>query len=545
MTPEQWQQIKRVLAVALEIDDPDRRAAYLDDLCGTDRWMREQVDRLLRANAMAGTQFLASSPLTDVSARDEHQTDSLIGRRVGGYQILDLIGVGGMGEVYRARDTKLGRDVALKLLPGDSIHDPERIARFGREAQLLASLNHPHIAAIYGLEDSDGVPALVLELVEGETLADRIGRGPMSVRDVRPIARQIIEALEAAHEQGIVHRDLKPANVKITPKGVVKLLDFGLAKLTAENAADSRHTESSTVAVAIDRTRDGRIFGTAAYMSPEQVLGQPVDTRTDIWAFGCVLYELLTGRPPFACSTVAETMAAIVEHEPDWQALRVDTPPDIRAVLQRCLQKDVARRLQHIGDARVATGEEQQDFDAGTGRQRQRRLVAVRWMSLAVAGASMALVVALWPMPALDLPPPIPFATDAEVQLMPHWSPGGDRIAYVAAIDSVLQVFTKSPGSAAPTQITHETTGALNPIWSPDGARIYYMTGTRPNNGLRSVAAAGGQSEIVLNRVSQADVSPDGKTFVMVRRSPAARIMVIQNLPALVRRLQGERPGTQ
>jgi Tol biopolymer transport system component len=531
MTSEQWQQIKTVLAVALEIDDLGRRAAYLDDVCGTDRWKREQVDRLLRADALAGTQFLASPPLTDLSARPDQQADSLIGRSVGNYHILDLIGVGGMGEVYRARDTKLGRDVALKFLPSDFIHDPERIARFGREAQLVAALNHPHIAAIYGLEDSDGVPALVLELVEGETLADRIGRGPMSIHEARPIARQIIEALEAAHEQGIVHRDLKPANVKITPKGTVKLLDFGVAKMAAEQADGSGHTRSGPVSVAVDRTCDGRIFGTAAYMSPEQVLGQPVDTRADIWAFGCVLYELLTGRRPFAGRTVAETMAAIVEREPDWQALPLDTPPDVRDVLQRCLQKDAPRRLQHIGDARAVTEERHQDLDAGNRRQRQRRLVAVRWVSMAVAVASLALVVALWPMAVLEPPLPIPFATEADVQLMPHWSPGGDHIAYVAAVDSVLQVFTKSPGSAAPTQITREATASLNPMWSPDGTRIYYVTGTRPNNRLRSVLAAGGPSDTVLDRVSQADVSPDGKTLAVLLYDAAGRYRLAFSSP--------------
>ncbi len=378
MTPEQWQQIKTVLAVALEIDDQDRRATYLDDVCGTDRWMRNEVARLLRADAMASTEFLASSPLTDLNACDGQQTDPLIGRRVGGYHVLNLTGVGGMGEVYRARDTKLGRDVALKILPAEFIHGPERIARFGREAQLLAALNHQHIAAIYGLEDSDGVPALVLELVEGETLADRIRRGPLSISEARPIARQIIEALEAAHEQGIIHRDLKPANVKITPKGTVKLLDFGLAKITADEAAHADLTQSYTGTVTLDRTRDGRILGTTAYMSPEQACGQPVDTRTDIWAFGCVLYELLTGRRPFACSTVSETMAAIVEREPNWHALPIDTPPDVREVLQRCLQKDAARRLQHIGDARAAIEKNPQDLDAESRRQRQRRLVAVR-----------------------------------------------------------------------------------------------------------------------------------------------------------------------
>ncbi len=531
MTPERWQQIKTVLAVALEVDDPGRRAAHLDEVCGTDRWMRDEVDRLLRADAMAGAQFLANSPLTDPSACSERQTDPLIGRRVGGYHILDLIGVGGMGEVYRALDTKLGREVALKLLPGEFVHDPERIARFGREAQLLAALNHPHIAAIFGLEDNGGVPALVLELVEGETLADRIGRGPMSINEARPIARQIIEALEAAHQRGIIHRDLKPANVKITPNGTVKLLDFGLAKMTAEEAIGRRHRQSPAVAVTVDGTRDGRILGTAGYMSPEQALGQPVDTRTDIWSFGCVLYELVTGRRPFAGSTVTETMAAIVEREPDWQALPVGTRPNIREVLQRCLQKDVARRLQHIGDARALIEEKHQDVDGGNRRQRQRRLVVVPWVSTALSGAIVALVVASWPMPALEPPLPIPFATEAEVQAMPRWSPAGDRIAYVAAVDSVLQVFVKSLGSAAPTQITRETTGSLNPMWSPDGTRIYYVTGTRPSNRLRSVAAAGGQSETVLNHVSQADVSPDGKTLAVLLYDAAGRYRLAFSSP--------------
>ena len=242
----------------------------------------------------------------------------MIGQRIGVYEIRSKLGIGGMGEVYRARDTKLGRDVAIKVLPREFTCDPERLARFAREARVLATLNHPHIGAIYGFEDSAPAPdseqsavhALVLELVEGETLADRIARGSVPVEEALTYARQIAAALDAAHEKGIVHRDLKPANIKVTPDGVVKVLDFGLAKaaLDERNAPVLSHSPTITAAA----TRDGTILGTAAYMSPEQARGRPVDKRADLWAFGCVLYELLTGRSPFERETVIDTLSAIV-----------------------------------------------------------------------------------------------------------------------------------------------------------------------------------------------------------------------------------------
>src|SRR5687767_2250574 len=271
------------------------------------------------------------------------------GTRIGVYQIEFRIGAGGMGEVYRARDTKLRRDVAIKILPRVFTSDPDRLMRFEREARMLATLNHPHIGAIYGLEDADGMLALVLELVDGETVANRIARGPLPVKDALTLARQIADALDAAHEKGIVHRDLKPANIKITSEGTVKVLDFGLAK--AAGAATADHTQSPTATAG--GTREGVILGTAAYMSPEQARGLKVDKRTDIWAFGCVLYEMLTGRLPFAGHTVSDTIAAILEREPDWKALPDGTPASIRRVLQRSLEKDLKRRLRDIGDARL------------------------------------------------------------------------------------------------------------------------------------------------------------------------------------------------
>src|ERR1700738_4500194 len=256
------------------------------------------------------------------------------GTHLGPYEILAPIGAGGMGEVYRARDTKLERDVAIKVLPQALAQDPERLARFEREAKVLAALNHPNIAQIYGLEER----ALIMELVEGPTLADRIVKGAILIDEALAIARQIAEALEAAHEKGIIHRDLKPANVKLTPEGKVKVLDFGLAKAFAGDTSTEDMGNSPTLSMAA--TMQGMILGRAAYMSPEQAKGKAVDKRTDIWAFGCVLYELLTGKQAFRGETSADSIAAIVEREPDWQVLPPATPAKIRDLLRRCLQKD-------------------------------------------------------------------------------------------------------------------------------------------------------------------------------------------------------------
>jgi TolB-like protein len=320
--------------------------------------------------------FLASGRLA--SAMRALGAD-LIGTSIGIYHITALLGVGGMGEVYRARDTKLGREVAIKILPGLFISDPDRLTRFEREARVLASLNHPHIGAIYGLEEADGVRALVLELVEGETLADRIARGPIPLADTLTIARQIAEALGAAHEKGIVHRDLKPANIKITPDGIVKVLDFGLAKATAGDGATRDLTQAPTETVG--GTREGAVLGTAAYMSPEQARGKPVDKRTDIWAFGCVMYEMLTGRIAFAGETVSDTIVAILEREPDFAALPSTTPPAITRLLQRCLEKDARQRVRDIGD--IAT-----DLETPRGQMGGPGPRRTLWLSVGAAWAA-------------------------------------------------------------------------------------------------------------------------------------------------------------
>jgi eukaryotic-like serine/threonine-protein kinase len=276
------------------------------------------------------------------------------GTKLGSYEITGAIGAGGMGEVYRAHDAKLGRDVALKVLPEAFARDAERMARFQREAKVLASLDHPNIASIYGLEDSSSTHALVMQLVEGPTLADRIRSGPIPVEESLRIAKQITEALEYAHERGIVHRDLKPANVKVTADDAVKILDFGLAKAIEGDASSMDISTSPTISRLA--TMQGVLLGTAAYMSPEQAKGKSVDRRADIWAFGCVLYEMLTGKMAFHGETVTDTLAAVIMKDPDWSQLPAVTPTRVR-LLQRCLQKDAKQRLQAIGEARIAIDE--------------------------------------------------------------------------------------------------------------------------------------------------------------------------------------------
>ena len=279
----------------------------------------------------------------------------MIGKSIAHYRVTEMLGKGGMGEVYRATDTKLGRDVALKVLPEVFARDADRMARFKREAHVLASLNHPNIASIYGLEESDGIHCLVLELVEGPTLAERIQEGAVPLEEALNIAKQIAEALEAAHEKGVIHRDLKPANVKVTPEDMVKVLDFGLAKAMADEAtqADASHSRTGSIMP----THEGVILGTAGYMSPEQARGQEVDKRADIRAFGVVLYEMLTGKRAFKGETTSDTLASVLKIDPDWNALPAETPKTIRKLLRRCLEKNPKLRLHDIADARIEIDE--------------------------------------------------------------------------------------------------------------------------------------------------------------------------------------------
>jgi serine/threonine-protein kinase len=359
MKQDLWRRAEGVFHAALE-RSPETRQAFLDEACADEAELRRFVDMLLSKDEKAGG-FLEEPVLAGVAARMGAR-GALLGRQYGPYRILSLLGAGGMGEVYRAHDSKLDRDVAIKTLPPEFARDPGRLARLRREARTLASLNHPNIAAIYGLEESTEADYLVLELVEGETL-----RGPLPLVAALDLADQVAAALEAAHQHGIVHRDLKPANLKVSRQGTVKVLDFGLAK--AIWGTEERPDLAQPTAATADGTATGQILGTPGYMSPEQARGEEVDQRTDIWAFGCLLYELLAGKRAFERKSVTVTTAAVMEKEPDWRVLPAKTPRKVRELLRQCLQWDANRRLNNIGDARSAIQEV---------RHRQRRRVAPR-----------------------------------------------------------------------------------------------------------------------------------------------------------------------
>ena len=350
MDPERWKQIEHIYHSALEREQ-SQQSAFLQEACGGNSALRQEVESLL-AHEQEAEDFI-EAPALEVAAKGlaKDQVDSLVGQQLSSYKILSLLGAGGMGEVYRARDMKLEREVAIKVLPALLSHDPERLARFEREAKLLASLNHPNIAAIHGLEESDGIRFLVLELVEGNTLAERVAKGPLPVEEALEVCHQMAGGMEAAHERGVIHRDLKPANVKVTPEGKVKILDFGLAKAFEGETPVTGLSQSPTLTE--EMTRAGVILGTAAYMSPEQAKGKPVDKRTDIFAFGAVLYELLTGKRAFQGDTIAETLGAIIHKEPEWGVLPEATPWRIRDLLGRCLQKAVRDRLDGIANLRI------------------------------------------------------------------------------------------------------------------------------------------------------------------------------------------------
>ena len=423
-----------------------------------------------------------------------------------------------MGEVYRARDSKLNRDVALKVLPDSFANDPERLARFQREAQVLASLNHPNIGGIYGLEETNGVGALVLELVEGPTLADRIAQGPIPLDEALPIAQQIAEALEAAHERGVIHRDLKPANIKVRPDGAVKVLDFGLAKALdpASSTAAASASNSPTITTPA-ATRVGVILGTAAYMSPEQAKGKPVDKRCDIWAFGCVLYEMLTGKRTFGGDDVTDTIAAVVRAEPDWSALPANTPAPIRKLLRGCLQKDRRDRVPDIAVARIDLKEalttSSLDGDtvtatvAAPGSRRRERLA---WMAFAVlaAAGSIALAVPYFRTPVgapemrLEITTP---ATSDPISFA--ISPDGRRLVFVASGDGPSRLWLR-PLDTPTAQPLAGTEGGSYPFWSPDSRSVGFFV----NGSLKRVDIGGGLPQtLASNSASRGGTwSPEG-----------------------------------
>ena len=414
-----------------------------------------------------------------------------VGTRLGHYDVTALLGEGGMGQVWQATDTQLNRQVALKILPDAFAADPDRLARFTREAQILASLNHPGIAAIYGIEESEGTRALVLELVEGPTLADRIARGPIALDEALPIAKQIAEALEAAHEAGVIHRDLKPANIKVREDGTVKVLDFGLAK-AFDPAPDVDPSQSPTLTAAA--TQMGVILGTAAYMSPEQARGKPVDKRADIWAFGCVLLEMLTGRQAFPGTLVSDVLAAVIRAEPDWDGFTPPVHPSLRAILERCLWKDQRSRWRDIGDVRVDLEKIASDDAIGAQLSTVATLsqLGQRWVPWAIAAVLAVGVVWLLTQSAgapprdttvatveIVLPDGVHLAVDTEHPTI-ALSPDGSQLFFVGVQDGVRRLYRRDLANPEFGAVEIEgTEGAGSPFLSPDGERIAFFNGLR------------------------------------------------------------------
>ena len=474
MIPDRSHDVERICQAALELR-PAERSAFVADACRADEELRREVESLL-AQDTAADQFI-ETPALEMVAKHLQQIVT-IGSRLGPYEISSHLGTGGMGEVYRAHDTRLQREVALKVLPAAFALDPDRLARFRHEAQVLASLSHPNIAIIHDVEEADGVPALVLELVEGPTLAERIAQGPIPLEEALAIARQVAEALEAAHDKGIIHRDLKPANVKVPRDGAVKVLDFGLAKVLEPPLASCAPSSPPSPA-----SRPGMLLGTAAYMSPEQAREQHVDRRTDVWAFGCVLFEMLTGRAVFEGETTVEILAAVVKADPDWGRLPVSTPEAIQRLLRRCLQKDVRLRLHDIADARLEIEEAAREPPlegraAGNGGW-ERKPAAWALATVAVVAALTAMLSRIDeskpPSPEMRVEIATASTTDP---ISLQVSPDGRQVVFVATFEGRPRLWLRRLDDLAAWALTG-TDFAAHPFWSPDGRSLAFFADQR------------------------------------------------------------------
>ena len=509
-----------------------------------------------------------------------------VGSRLGPYSVTAKIGEGGMGEVYRARDTKLDRDVALKVLPQAFTDDPDRLARFEREAKVLASLNHPNIGHIYGLEEAEGQRALVLELVEGPTLADRIAQGPIPLDEALPIAKQIAEALEAAHEAGVIHRDLKPANIKVREDGTVKVLDFGLAK-ALDTTPQGDPSQSPTLTAAA--TQMGVIMGTAAYMSPEQARGKPVDKRADIWAFGAVLFEMLSGHRAFSGVDATDVLAAVVRSEPEWTLLPATFNTRLREVVERCLEKDVRNRWHDIADVRV-------DIQGGLSGASSKRVEPAGgvarggWQSTVISVAALALGLLIGAV-GWDLRPPKQRATvrfshalhggerflavnsnstvaissdgstiaystgglntramdaleatelvgGSEIPVAPFFAPNGEWLGYWSLTESQLKKVPVTGGAPVALATTNQPRGT--PFWGSDDTIIYAQ-----NDGILRISANGGSPELLVpgNGLASPQILPDGQSILFSEATGDTSNVVILSLESEERHVVAQGVG--
>jgi serine/threonine-protein kinase len=471
---------------------PAERARLVQEACGDDASLRATVEQMLRANGESHAVLDGTPPL---HVDRWHAGDSFAGH----YRIAGLIGRGGMGEVYRAQDTTLGRDVALKVLPSsvaiDSAVLDDRLARFQREAQVLAVLNHPNIATIHGFENAAGVRALVLELVDGPTLADRIATGRLPLDEAVSIARQIAVGLEAAHDLGVVHRDLKPANIKLRTDGTVKLLDFGLAKIVESGrVADGSATSSPTI-TGRSSIEAGVLLGTAAYMSPEQAKGREADRRSDVWSFGAVLYEMLAGTRAFKGNDIADTHAAVLRAEVDWGALPVSIPAPIRRLLARCLDRDTKRRLRDIGEARIVLEDAQSaPGDEPTYQSRRAPSIAIAGIAIALAAAAAWYLKPAAPGEvtrlALMLPETLTLSSgDRSVAAI---SPDGAKVAFVASPPAVY-LRLLSTGTTNPIRGTDGLGNLGEPVFSPDSDSLVFHASA--DGTLKRIPVGGGVAE--------------------------------------------------
>jgi Tol biopolymer transport system component len=565
MSSDRWRQVEDLCHAALACGAEERRSFLANACQGDDELLREVASLLAQESSAERFMSVPAAALAGSAGLDQLR-GTLVDASFGSYIIRSLLGVGGMGEVYRAYDETLGREVAIKVLSPSFTTEPERRARFEREARMLATLNHPHIGGIYGVEEAHGVRGLILELVEGETLAERIARprrpgaeAPgLPVSEALTIARQIAEALEAAHEKGIVHRDLKPANIKITPEGAVKVLDFGLAKVASPDSSGLSHSHA------------GAVFGTAAYMSPEQARGRPVDRRADIWAFGCVLFEMLTGRVTFAGDTASDTIARILEREPEWSALPSDTPVAIRRLLLRCLAKDARQRCRDAGDVRIEIDAINEvvpgatDVTAGV-------LVSTRktWLPWAVVAALVALLagVIVW---EARRPTGIdnPLAT-ARLSRLTDWggdeaqaeiSPDGRFVAFLADHEGQFDLWVSPVGTWKFTNLTQDRPSLDSPsvilrafgfsgdgteLWfSPKEARAQNPSSVAPRTEAKMLMPLlGGEPRLFLGEKSETPAwSPDGRRLAYFTNGNGDPLFVADRTGADARQISMDQP---